>query len=65
MAGLDDRHMSRAIDLSVYLHWDKWPDDPHGELSRWHDLGASRALVCVGFQPDMPGRVTELATIAV
>jgi alkanesulfonate monooxygenase SsuD/methylene tetrahydromethanopterin reductase-like flavin-dependent oxidoreductase (luciferase family) len=54
----------RAIDLSVYLHWDKWPDDPRGELARWEELGASRALVCVGFQPDMPGRVAELVSLA-
>ena len=54
----------RAIDLSVYLHWDKWPDDPRGELARWEALGARRALVCVGFQPDMPGRVAELAEIS-
>ena len=51
----------RAINCSVYLHWDKWPDDPRGELARWEALGASRALVCVGFLPDMPGRVAELA----
>jgi hypothetical protein len=55
----------RALDLSVYLHWDTWPDDPRGELARWEALGASRALVCVGFQPDMPGRVAELAAITV
>ena len=52
----------RTIDLSVYLHWDRWPDDPRGELARWEQRGVGRALVCVGFQPDMPGRVAELAT---
>jgi alkanesulfonate monooxygenase SsuD/methylene tetrahydromethanopterin reductase-like flavin-dependent oxidoreductase (luciferase family) len=55
----------RAIDYSVYLHWEKWPDDPRGELARWEALGASRALVCVGFLPDLPGRVAELAAMAV
>jgi alkanesulfonate monooxygenase SsuD/methylene tetrahydromethanopterin reductase-like flavin-dependent oxidoreductase (luciferase family) len=54
----------RTIDCSVYLHWDKWPDDPRGELARWEALGASRALVCVGFLPDMPGRVAELVDAA-
>src|SRR5262245_5107048 len=51
----------RPIDLSVYLHWDTWPEDPRGELARWEEHGASRALICVGFQPDMPARVAELA----
>src|SRR5206468_12775998 len=23
----------RPVDISVYLHWDKWPDDPRGELA--------------------------------
>jgi alkanesulfonate monooxygenase SsuD/methylene tetrahydromethanopterin reductase-like flavin-dependent oxidoreductase (luciferase family) len=54
----------RAIDLSVYLHWDKWPDDPRGELARWEAIGASRALVCVGFLPDMPGKVAELVEVS-
>ena len=54
----------RAIDSSVYLHWDKWPDDPRGELARWEALGASRALVCVGFLPDMPGKVAALVEAA-
>jgi alkanesulfonate monooxygenase SsuD/methylene tetrahydromethanopterin reductase-like flavin-dependent oxidoreductase (luciferase family) len=54
----------RAIDCSVYLHWDTWPADPRGELARWEALGISRALVCVGFLPDMPARVAELATMA-
>ena len=49
----------------MYLHWDKWPDDPRGELARWEALGASRALVCLGFLPDMPGRVAELASLKV
>src|ERR1044071_9590820 len=31
----------RAIDCSVYLHWDKWPYDPRGELARWQELGLS------------------------
>jgi alkanesulfonate monooxygenase SsuD/methylene tetrahydromethanopterin reductase-like flavin-dependent oxidoreductase (luciferase family) len=53
----------RAIDLSVYLYWDAWPDDPRGELARWEERGVGRALVCVGFQPDMPGRVAELAAM--
>src|SRR3954465_15524620 len=54
----------RAIDCSVYLHWDKWPDDPRGELARWEALGASRALVCVGFLPGMPAGVAKLAEIS-
>jgi alkanesulfonate monooxygenase SsuD/methylene tetrahydromethanopterin reductase-like flavin-dependent oxidoreductase (luciferase family) len=53
----------RTIDLSVYLHWDRWPDDPRGELDRWEQQGVGRALVCVGFQPDMRDRVAELAKV--
>jgi alkanesulfonate monooxygenase SsuD/methylene tetrahydromethanopterin reductase-like flavin-dependent oxidoreductase (luciferase family) len=51
----------RSIDLSVYLHWEAWPTDPRAELAGWEERGASRALVCVGFQPDMAARVAELA----
>jgi alkanesulfonate monooxygenase SsuD/methylene tetrahydromethanopterin reductase-like flavin-dependent oxidoreductase (luciferase family) len=55
----------RSIDLSVYLHWEAWPADPRGELAGWEQRGAGRALVCVGFQPDMAARVAELAALAV
>jgi alkanesulfonate monooxygenase SsuD/methylene tetrahydromethanopterin reductase-like flavin-dependent oxidoreductase (luciferase family) len=51
----------RMVELSVYLHWEKWPDDPQGELAKWRKLGIGRALVCVGFLPDMAARVAELA----
>jgi alkanesulfonate monooxygenase SsuD/methylene tetrahydromethanopterin reductase-like flavin-dependent oxidoreductase (luciferase family) len=53
----------RSVDLSLYLHWDIWPDDPVGELAKWADLGVGRALVCVGFLPDMPQRVADLAEL--
>jgi alkanesulfonate monooxygenase SsuD/methylene tetrahydromethanopterin reductase-like flavin-dependent oxidoreductase (luciferase family) len=51
----------RPIDLSVYLHWEQWPADPRGELAKWEQQGIGRALVCVGFLPDMAARVAELA----
>ncbi|MDQ3879942.1 MAG: LLM class flavin-dependent oxidoreductase, partial [Chloroflexota bacterium] len=52
----------RSVDLSVFLGWefDKWPADVEGELGRWAERGAGRALVNVGGD-DMPDRIRRLA----
>ena len=56
----------RPVDVSVFLGWefDKWPADPHGELERWSEVGATRALVNVGGD-GMPDRIRTLAATAV
>lgn len=55
----------RAINLSVALTWEQWPDDVRGTLNKWEDLGVSRVFVTMGFYPDMVKRVAELAAITV
>ncbi len=51
----------RAVDLSVFLHWNEWPADLRGELGRWAALGVSRSFVNIGYDADLAGRVAELA----
>jgi alkanesulfonate monooxygenase SsuD/methylene tetrahydromethanopterin reductase-like flavin-dependent oxidoreductase (luciferase family) len=54
----------RAVDLSVFLHWNEWPADLKGELARWQDRGAYRAFVNIGYDSDLSRRVGELAEAA-
>jgi alkanesulfonate monooxygenase SsuD/methylene tetrahydromethanopterin reductase-like flavin-dependent oxidoreductase (luciferase family) len=53
----------RPVGLSTYLHLepDAWPDDLVGSLARWRDAGVERAMVAVGFDGDVVGRVGRLA----
>jgi alkanesulfonate monooxygenase SsuD/methylene tetrahydromethanopterin reductase-like flavin-dependent oxidoreductase (luciferase family) len=51
----------RSIDISVFLHWQAWPQNLHDELARWADLGVTRAVVNIGYGDDLSQRVTELA----
>jgi alkanesulfonate monooxygenase SsuD/methylene tetrahydromethanopterin reductase-like flavin-dependent oxidoreductase (luciferase family) len=54
----------RAIDLSVAITWEQWPDDVRSALAKWEDLGISRTFVTMGFYPDMIQRVAELADVS-
>jgi alkanesulfonate monooxygenase SsuD/methylene tetrahydromethanopterin reductase-like flavin-dependent oxidoreductase (luciferase family) len=54
----------RDVEISVFLHWYPWPEDPHAELAKWEALGVSRALVSMGYDLDIVARVGELAEIA-
>jgi alkanesulfonate monooxygenase SsuD/methylene tetrahydromethanopterin reductase-like flavin-dependent oxidoreductase (luciferase family) len=56
------RESGRSIALSVFLswEWDKWPDDPTGELARWAELGIERACLSLG-GADMPARINALS----
>ena len=53
----------RAVDLSVYRHfdWDKWPDDLQGDLWKWKEHGAGRVFVNIGYGADLVQRVGEVA----
>jgi alkanesulfonate monooxygenase SsuD/methylene tetrahydromethanopterin reductase-like flavin-dependent oxidoreductase (luciferase family) len=51
----------RAVALSMFLHWDRWPDDLHHELGQWAALGVDRVLVNIGYDADLVQRVGELA----
>jgi alkanesulfonate monooxygenase SsuD/methylene tetrahydromethanopterin reductase-like flavin-dependent oxidoreductase (luciferase family) len=53
----------RAADISVFLHWYPWPEDPRAELAKWRGLGASRVLVSMGYDLDLAARVGELADL--
>jgi alkanesulfonate monooxygenase SsuD/methylene tetrahydromethanopterin reductase-like flavin-dependent oxidoreductase (luciferase family) len=51
----------RAVDVSVFLHWQQWPDNLKSELARWDDLGVTRAMVNIGYDANLAERVLELA----
>ncbi len=53
----------RSVDVSVFLHWDRWPDNLHAEVQRWADQGVARAVVNIGYDADLAQRVAELAAI--
>jgi alkanesulfonate monooxygenase SsuD/methylene tetrahydromethanopterin reductase-like flavin-dependent oxidoreductase (luciferase family) len=53
----------RAIDLSVFLHWNTWPEDLKGELAQWEEQGAARVFVNIGYDADLSQRVGELAAV--
>jgi alkanesulfonate monooxygenase SsuD/methylene tetrahydromethanopterin reductase-like flavin-dependent oxidoreductase (luciferase family) len=50
--------------VSVFLswEWDKWPDDPAGELHTLQERGASRAFVSLG--AELPVMVQRIASLA-
>ncbi|HEX6289438.1 MAG TPA: LLM class flavin-dependent oxidoreductase [Herpetosiphonaceae bacterium] len=51
----------RAVDVSVFLHWQRWPEHLADELKRWADLGAARVIVNIGYDADLSGQVAEVA----
>jgi len=51
----------RSIPISVFLHWEAWPDDLRGELARWEERGVARAFVNIGYDADLSERVGQLA----
>lgn len=53
----------RDVALSVFLHWDRWPEDLTGELGRWDDHGVERGFVNIGYDADLRARVSELAEV--
>ena len=55
----------RSVDVSVFLHWDRWPDNLQDELQRWADRGVVRAVVNIGYDADLSQRVAELAEVQI
>lgn len=53
----------RAVDLSIFLHPQTWPDNLRDELARWAALGVGRAAVNIGYDMNLSQRVAELAEI--
>jgi alkanesulfonate monooxygenase SsuD/methylene tetrahydromethanopterin reductase-like flavin-dependent oxidoreductase (luciferase family) len=51
----------RSIDVSVFLHWQEWPQNLRDELARWAERGVARAVVNIGYNADLSQRVTQLA----
>jgi alkanesulfonate monooxygenase SsuD/methylene tetrahydromethanopterin reductase-like flavin-dependent oxidoreductase (luciferase family) len=53
----------REIPVSIFAHRPEGqlPADLAGEIRRWRDLGASRYLMTVGFDDDIPAAVTRIA----
>jgi len=51
----------RAVDLSVFLDWGKWPDDMNAELATWQAGGATRAFITIGWHSDLVDRVHRIA----
>lgn len=51
----------RTVDLSVFLHWERWPDDLAGELAAWAERGVSRVVVNIGYDWNLSERVAALA----
>ncbi len=51
----------RAVDLSVFLDWGKWPADIGAELAAWQARGAARAMITIGWHPDLAERVHMIA----
>jgi alkanesulfonate monooxygenase SsuD/methylene tetrahydromethanopterin reductase-like flavin-dependent oxidoreductase (luciferase family) len=49
-----------AVSVHLDWSWDKWPPDPHAELSVLAARGVDRAFVAVGAD-DMPARIAALA----
>ena len=51
------------VPVSVFAHreWDRLPDDLPGRLRRWHERGANRYFVTVGWADDLVARVEEIA----
>jgi alkanesulfonate monooxygenase SsuD/methylene tetrahydromethanopterin reductase-like flavin-dependent oxidoreductase (luciferase family) len=52
------------VPVSVFAHreWDRLPDDLPGRLRRWHERGANRYFVTVGWADDLMARVEEIAS---
>jgi alkanesulfonate monooxygenase SsuD/methylene tetrahydromethanopterin reductase-like flavin-dependent oxidoreductase (luciferase family) len=51
----------RAVDLSVFLDWGQWPDDIAGALAPWRERGATRAMITIGWHPNLVERVHMIA----
>jgi alkanesulfonate monooxygenase SsuD/methylene tetrahydromethanopterin reductase-like flavin-dependent oxidoreductase (luciferase family) len=51
----------RSVAISIFLHWDQWPPDVRGELTRWADRDVDRAVVNIGYDANLAQRVAELA----
>ena len=51
----------RAVDLSVFLDWAQWPGDIGAELAAWQARGASRAMITIGWHPNLAERVHMIA----
>lgn len=51
----------RAVDLSVFLDWGQWPDDIGAALEPWRARGATRAMITIGWHPNLVERVGQIA----
>lgn len=51
----------RAVDLSVFLDWGQWPGDIGAALDTWRALGATRAMITIGWHPNLAERVGQIA----
>lgn len=53
---------SPAVSVFLSWEWGKWPNDPAGDLRRWHERGVDRACVSLGAD-DMAHRIEILAEV--
>jgi alkanesulfonate monooxygenase SsuD/methylene tetrahydromethanopterin reductase-like flavin-dependent oxidoreductase (luciferase family) len=51
----------RAVGLSVFLDWGKWPGDIGAELAAWRVRGPTRAMITIGWHPNLTERVHMIA----
>ena len=51
----------RPIDLSVFINWERWPDEVGRELTSWAERGVDRVVINIGFDNDLVRCVSELA----